>query len=197
MPTEEVAMFATIATTQHSIRTRPYSRRTIAILATTAIAAWTTSVAIGSMLTVDPVMHRLAVIAHILSLVGTFGAILLVDWVGFLWLIGRRRLNETSRLESAAMPLIWGGLAGLLLTGALMHPDTGSPLTLVKLAAVLVLMLNGILLIPLMRRLHLLPTTTRFQDVSPGQRAHLLLGLSISQTCWWTTIVVGFINSST
>ncbi|TFB69593.1 hypothetical protein E3O06_14780 [Cryobacterium glaciale] len=60
----------------------------------------------------------------------------------------------------------------------------------------LVLMLNGILLIPLMRRLHLMPTTTRFQDLRAGQRAHLLLGLTISQTCWWTTIVVGFINSS-
>jgi hypothetical protein len=70
-----------------------------------------------------------------------------------------------------------------------------NPITDVKLAAVLVLSLNGIMLIPLMRRLaHLAPNAT-FQDLTVGQRVHLLLCMVISQACWWTAIIIGFINA--
>ncbi|MFP5316538.1 MAG: hypothetical protein ACLGHS_14340, partial [Actinomycetes bacterium] len=71
-----------------------------------------------------------------------------------------------------------------------------SPLTIIKVSAVLVLMLNGILLIPCMRRLNSMPAGTKFGDVPPGMRVHLLICLTISQTCWWTAMVVGFINST-
>jgi hypothetical protein len=33
-----------------------------------------------------------------------------------------------------------------------------------------------------------------FQDLTVGQRVHLLLCLVISQACWWTAIIIGFIN---
>jgi len=179
-----------------AVLTHTYSRPTVAVIALAATGAWAASVAVGATLTVNPLTHQIALIAHVLSLVGTFGAVLLVDWVGFLWLVGRRRLNETSRLESAAMPLIWGGLGGLLVSGALMNPNITSPITLVKLAAVLILMLNGIFLIPLMRKLHQMPPETRFADIDPGKRFHLVSCMLVSQACWWTTIVVGFINAS-
>ncbi|WP_299166546.1 hypothetical protein [uncultured Arthrobacter sp.] len=94
------------------------------------------------------------------------------------------------------MPIIWGGLAGLLVTGALINPAMDNPLTVIKVSAVLVLMLNGILLIPCMRRLNSMPAGTRFGDVPGGMRVHLLICLALSQTCWWTAMVVGFINSS-
>ena len=41
-----------------------------------------------------------------------------------------------------ATPLIWGGLAGLLATGAFLSPHLENPMTDVKLGAVLVLSLN-------------------------------------------------------
>ncbi|WP_258061009.1 FTR1 family protein [Arthrobacter sp. 4R501] len=44
-----------------------------------------------------------------------------------------------------------GGLAGLLITGALIHPDITSPATQLKMCCVLGLMLNGISLVPVMR----------------------------------------------
>jgi hypothetical protein len=51
------------------------------------------------------------------------------------------------------------------------------------------------MLIPLMRRLARLPPDASFKDLTAGQRIHLLLGLVISQLCWWTAIVIGFINA--
>jgi hypothetical protein len=173
-----------------------YSPPRIALYAVAATAAWILSVSIGAVLRVDPGVEKIALVAHTISLVAAFGAVLLVDWVGFLWLISRRRLHETSRIESAALPIIWGGLAGLLVTGALINPDMQSPLTIAKVSAVLVLMLNGILLIPCMRRLNSMPAGTTFGDVPPAMRVHLLICLAISQGCWWTAMVVGFINSS-
>lgn len=178
-----------------SLRTT-YSPPRIALMAAGVTAAWILSVSLGAVLRVDPGVAKIALIAHTISLVAAFGAVLLVDWVGFLWLISRRKLVETSRIESAAMPIIWGGLAGLLVTGALINPDMESPLTIIKVSAVLVLMLNGILLIPCMRRLNSMPAGTKFGDVPPGMRVHLLICLAISQTCWWTAMVVGFINST-
>jgi hypothetical protein len=171
------------------------SRRLVGILCVIAAAAWVLAVAAGLSVTVEGPARVLSLAVHILAMVLAFGAILLVDWHGFLWLIGRRELAETIRLDGAAGPLIWSGTAILLLTGALLSPDVSNPWTLVKLAAVLVLMLNGIMLIPLMRRLVVMPPTTTFAALPLGQRIHMLLCLGISQTCWWAAIVIGFVNA--
>lgn len=164
-------------------------------LSLAAAAAWGTSVAVGHAFTFDHGIHRLALSAHVLAMVLAFGSVIVVDWVGFLWLIGKRRLHDTSRLESAAAPLIWIGLAGLLITGALIHPDITSTATQLKMCCVLGLMLNGISLIPVMRSLHLLPEGTMFKELSGNIRARLLLALVLSQAFWWTAIIVGFANS--
>ena len=103
-------------------------------------------------------IHRIALAAHILALVLSFGAILVLDWVGLLWLLGRRDVHDTRRLESAAQPLIWAGLAILLISGAMLHPDLSSPPTQVKLVSILI--------------------------------------LCISQACWWTSVLVGLLNST-
>ena len=171
------------------------SRRLVAILCLGAAAAWTLAVVTGTYITAQGALRVLAVASHILAMVVAFGAILLVDWHGFLWLIGRRELAETIRLDGAAGPLIWSGTAVLLFSGALLSPDLSNPLTVVKLAAVLVLMLNGIKLIPLMRRLVVMPPTTTFAALPIGQRIHMLLCLGISQLCWWSAIVIGFVNA--
>ncbi|OOP64969.1 hypothetical protein BMF89_00785 [Arthrobacter sp. SRS-W-1-2016] len=172
------------------------TRRLVVILSISAAAAWLASVLMVATTHVVGVIHTYALIAHILAMVVSFGAILLVDWHGFLWLIGRRGLAETLRLDGAATPLIWGGLAGLLGSGVFLDARLSSPLTDVKLLAVLVLTLNGIMLIPLMRRLAHLPPSASFLDLTQGQRFHMLSCLAISQLCWWTAIVIGFINAA-
>jgi hypothetical protein len=82
----------------------------------------------------------------------------------------------------------------MLATGVFLNPHLTNPMTDVKLAAVLVLSLNGIMLIPLMRRLARLPSDASFADLTVGQRIHMMLCLVISQVCWWTAIIIGFIN---
>jgi hypothetical protein len=164
-------------------------------LSAAAAAAWLLSVTLSTAVHADTFVHHVAVVLHVLSMVVAFGAVILVDWHGFLWLIGRRDLAETIRLDGAATPLIWGGLAGMLATGVFLNPHLNNPMTDLKLAAVLVLSLNGIMLIPLMRRLARLTPDASFKDLAVGQRVHLLLCLVISQLCWWTAIVIGFINA--
>lgn len=84
----------------------------------------------------------------------------------------------------------------MLATGVFLSPHLDSPMTEVKLAAVLALSLNGIMLIPLMRRLARLPGKAKFTDLSTGQRVHLMSCLVVSQLCWWTAIIIGFINAA-
>ena len=171
------------------------TRRLVFALSAAATAAWLLSVTLSTAVHVDSFVHNIAVVLHVMCMVAAFGAIIVLDWHGFLWLIGRRKLAETIRLDGAATPLIWGGLAGMLATGVLLTPRLSNPMTDVKLAAVLVLSLNGIMLIPLMRRLARLPDDASFTDLTVGQRTHLLLCLVISQACWWTAITIGFINA--
>ena len=159
-------------------------------------AAWLASVLVGGFLDPGAVVHRIALAAHILALVLSFGAILVLDWVGLLWLLGRRDVHDTRRLESAAQPLIWGGLAILLISGALLHPDLSSPPTQIKLVSILVLMLNGLVLTRTVKQLHLLPPATLFTAMAAGLRARLLAALCISQACWWTSVLVGLLNST-
>ena len=169
------------------------TRRLVFALCLAAVVAWLLSVTLSTTVHADTFVHNIAVVLHVLSLVA-FGAIILVDWHGFLWLLGRRELAEIIRLDGAATPLIWGGLAGLLATGVFLNPHLNNPMTDIKLGAVLVVSLNGIMLIPLMRRLARLQSPTAFEDLSAGQRGHLVSCLLISQLCWWTAIIIGFIN---
>lgn len=170
------------------------TRRLVIVLCAVAAGAWLLSVLLSAEVHVDSFAFNVAVVMHVLALVVAFGAIILVDWHGFLWLIGRRELGEIIRLDGAATPLIWGGLGGLLATGVFLSPHLYNPMTDVKLAAVLVLSLNGIMLIPLMRRLARLPAAAAFTDLTVGQRVHMMSCLAISQLCWWTAIIIGFIN---
>ncbi|WP_427133509.1 hypothetical protein [Pseudarthrobacter sp. S9] len=166
------------------------------LLALLCSAAWLASVLVGGFLDCGPDLHRIALACHILALVLSFGAILVLDWVGLLWLLGRRDVHDTRRLESAAQPLIWGGLALLLVSGAMMRPDLSSPLTPVKLLCVLVLILNGLALAQAMKQLHFLPPRTLFTKMATRLRVRLLVALCISQTCWWTSVLVGLLNST-
>nr|WP_254703388.1 hypothetical protein [Pseudarthrobacter sp. C4D7] len=167
----------------------------VVALSTGAVLAWLLSVTFSALVNVGDDVHNVDLAVHDLFLVVAFGAIILVDWHGFLWLIGRRKLGEIIRLDAAATPLIWGGLAGLLATGVFLSPHLDNPMTEFKLGAVLVLSLNGIMLIPLMRRLARLPAEARFTDLTRGQRLHMVACLAVSQLCWWTAIIIGFINA--
>ncbi len=172
------------------------SRARRAALACLCLAGWSASVWVGHHLDGGQEVHRIGLAVHILALVVSFGTILVIDWIGLLWLLGKREIHEPGRLESGAKPLIWGGLAMLLASGAFINPDLGSMATRVKLVCVLVLMLNGLAIAPLMHRLLAMPVTTRFGDVARGLRTRLVIALAVSQACWWTAVLIGLLNST-
>lgn len=158
--------------------------------------AWTDSLLVGYTFDFGPDIQRIGLAVHILSLVAAFGAILVVDWLGLLWLLGKTPLQAAATLESAAKPLIWGGLALLLLSGALIRPDPGSPLTWVKLVCVLVLMLNGVFMHPVLRQLFTQAPGTRYVGLGRRLKIRLMVTAGISQACWWTAVLIGLVNST-
>ena len=159
-------------------------------------AGWAASLLVGHYVECGPELHRIGLAVHILALVLSFGTILVVDWLGLLWLLGKVQMHESGKLEAAAKPLIWGGLALLLVSGALIDPDLTNPVTVIKLACVLVLMLNGLSIAPAMHQLLALPAHTRFGELGRRLRLRLMVALSISQACWWTAVLIGLINST-
>lgn len=157
------------------------------------VAVWAGAVWASGHLTVDPILHTVALFGHLAALVVGFGAVLVIDYHGLLWLTGRRTLPEVLDLAASLHPPVWAGTAGLVVTGVFLGPDLQSPLTQVKLLAVLVIALNGLAATLLSHRLA--PS-----DGSSPRRAALLAGgatAGLSQLGWWTALVVGFVNSRT
>lgn len=168
----------------------------LVLLGVLCTAGWLASVLVGHFVDCGPELHRIGLAVHILALVLSFGTILVVDWLGLLWLMGKVHMHESPKLEAAAKPLIWGGLALLLVSGALIQPDLTNPVTAVKLGSVLILMLNGLSIAPMMHKLFALPPETRFGELAHRLRLRLLIALSISQACWWTAALIGLVNST-
>jgi hypothetical protein len=137
-------------------------------LGATGVAGVLASVLVGHYEDCGLELHRIGLAVHILALVLSFGTILVVDWLGLLWLLGKVEMHASGKLEAAAKPLIWGGLALLLVSGALIDPDLTSPVTVIKLVSVLILMLNGLSIAPAMHRLLALPPRTRFSELTPN-----------------------------
>jgi len=109
--------------------------------------AWGASASVSALVSPSEALGQVALSLHVLALAVGFGAVIVVDWHALLWLMGARGLRESARLAAAARPLIWLGLAGLLVSGAMLEPDLGSGLTWVKLSCVLVIALNGVSMI--------------------------------------------------
>ncbi|MDQ0620011.1 hypothetical protein [Arthrobacter globiformis] len=181
-----------------ALRTPTSRKQTVRLflLGVLCTAGWLASLLAGHFAEFGPELHRIGLAAHILALVLSFGTILVVDWLGLLWLMGKVHMHESPKLEAAAKPLIWGGLALLLASGALIQPDITNPVTAVKLGCVLVLMLNGLSIAPAMHKMFALPRETRFSELGRRLRLRLLIALSISQACWWTAVLIGLVNST-
>ena len=161
------------------------------------VVAFVAAVVLSRLVPEDYPLRPLVAALHVMSLVASFGAVLLVDWHGLLWLAGRRALTESTRLAAAASPIIWAGLGGLFVTGTLLRPDIGSPLTLVKLALVLAVCVNGAAMAPVRLKLAELSADASPVDVPEREWRRMMLATTVSQIGWWGAVVIGFVNSST
>jgi hypothetical protein len=153
-------------------------------------AGWAAVVVVAPQVQASEDVHTVALFAHLSSLLLGFGAVLLVDWFGLLWLLRRRTLGDVLRTAKGAHVPTWLGFTGLLVSGALLAP-AASPLTSIKLMAVLAVGLNGVFAGRLLTRL------SRYQDRELPMSLLIRAGLAttLSQGAWWTAVVIGYLNS--
>lgn len=133
------------------------------------------------------IVHEGACFAHLAFLVVGFGAVLTVDWIALLWVLGRRDLLDVLRAAENVHVPIWVGYAGLVATGILLEPDLSSPLTQFKIALVLLIGWNGVGAMVLRRAL----------STGSGIRGYLLISgfsAAASQLGWWGAMLIGFLN---
>lgn len=163
---------------------------------TIATLLWMAAVAVASNLTVSDAIHRAALFVHLASLVAGFGAVLVSDFYGVLWLTGRRRLGHLLSLHHAIGPMIWLGLIGLVGSGVLLSPNPTIPRTALKMVLVLIATLNGIAAGRQVDRLTQIPPSAGPHEVPRSLVATTMVAGGISQACWWGATLVGFLSTT-
>ena len=138
----------------------------------------------------DRTLHQVALFVHLASLVVGFGAVLAVDWVALLWILHRRTLSDVLLTAGNAHVPAWLGYSGLILSGLLLEPELSNPLTQAKIALVVVIGWNGVVVSLIHRHLSRLTSS-----VMPRRRL-LACACSgtVSQVGWWGAMLLGFLN---
>jgi hypothetical protein len=144
-----------------------------------------------------PHVTRVALFIHLVSMAVGFGAVIVIDVYGILWLLGQRNLAELVDLDTAAHTVIAIGVGGLLASGIALQPDLGTPLAWFKMLLVLALMLNGLAAQRMLVRLRkTLPPTTRGASIPWAAFQRGLAAAMVSQASWWGAIAIGFITNA-
>ncbi len=173
------------------------ARVRLALEVAAVVAVWAGTVVVLTAITIEhPVLHNVAHLGHLVSLAVGFGGVVVVDTYGLLWLAGRRSAAEVGRLAMTGHWLVLGGLTGLLVTGAMLHPDLSRLLPRIKMLLVLVVMLNGLNAHRLGRRLPGLPPHVRGGDIPWWFVPRGLVSALVSQVGWWGAIAIGFATSA-
>lgn len=160
----------------------PYVAAGLTLTGLGAASVWT-----AGHLAPDRTLHDVALFAHLACLVVGFGAVLTVDWVAILWVVGRVELLDVLRQAGGVHVPIWAGFGGLVLSGVVLEPDVTSPVTQAKLGLVLLIGWNGLFAMWLHSRLSADPGRFRL-----GVSA---VTASLSQLGWWGAMVIGFVNA--
>ena len=161
-------------------------------------AAWGLSVAAAAAVPLQaPAVTRAALFVHLMSMAAGFGAVIMVDVYGLLWLAGRRTVTELGDLARAAHLIISLGTGGLLASGIALRPDLGSGLARSKLLLVLICMLNGTAAQRMLARLKTdLPAEARGARIPWAVFQRVMAAALVSQATWWGAILIGFVTSA-
>lgn len=132
---------------------------------------------------------------HLISLCVGFGAVVVIDSFGLLWLLKIKNISLSliTKVANVTQMLIWLGFTGLVASGIPMlvlkgHVDN---LTKVKLFLVVMVGLNGIFLHFIKRMFEKLQDENNIPKV---MMFRMSLASTISQTGWWGAIVIGFVH---
>jgi len=142
-----------------------------------ALLGWGAIVVSAAVLPVQGLSLRpAALFVHLVFVPVGFGAVMMMNVYTVLWRMGRQSMPGVLALTSVAHRVMAAGLAGLTASGIALDPDLQSPLMRVKLALLLILMLNAVRAQQSTRRL-----------VAP---------IVVSQITWWGTIGIGFLTTT-
>jgi hypothetical protein len=162
------------------------------------VLGWVAAVLVAESLDPGAQTHSIALFVHLASLVAGFGAVMVIDWTGLLWVCGRRTFLDVTRTADALHLMIWLGLAGLTVSGILLRPDACVTLTRIKLALVLVIAINGLYAHTLAPQLVALGEQSPLAVLSQRSSAALMhragAAAMVSQAAWWASMAIGFHN---
>jgi hypothetical protein len=129
--------------------------------------------------------------AHIASLILAFGAVLVVDVFGLLWIVRKKTQSEVFRVAGVTQTLIWIGWFGLVATGVPLLVIMGlvDQLTWLKLFLVALIGLNGLFLERIKKAAEKVP-----DSAAPPARLIFRMGFAavVSQFAWWSVTLIGF-----
>ncbi len=183
-----------VTTTIRQKQARRRRGRAVAYAAVTV--AWALTVWLSAIVAPPDWLHGAALFVHLASLVVGLGAVLMIEWHALLWATGWSSVRELRQADRTMILPVWAGLVGLLASGALLEPDLTATATQVKLVAVLVLSLNGVALTRWTSGLGRLPANARFRSLPRRARVWFAASAVVSQTAWWTAVVVGLLNAT-
>lgn len=151
-----------------------------------AIAVWTSTLVRPS-----PLLHDVALFAHLGFVILGFGTVLVADYFFLLWVLGRSTFVEAVGHTARLHPLIWAGLAGLVASGMLLQPDLAVGTTVLKLGLVAALAVNGVQATALSKRMSAL-------DADPPRGLLVWGGITsaVSQLCWWGAVFIGYLTAN-
>ncbi len=139
----------------------------------------------------DTTLFFVVLFGHLASLVLAFGAVLVVDVFGLLWMVRRKTLSEVFRVAGVTQALIWIGWFGLVATGIplLIMKGLVDQLTLLKLFLVAMVGLNGLFLDRIKKAGEKVPDGT---TPPAGLIFRMGLATAVSQLGWWGATIIGF-----
>jgi len=137
--------------------------------------------------------HVLAFI-HLISLIMGFGAVIVIDTFGLLWVMNKIKLQTVNQTANITQRLIWIGWLGLVITGTILVLMRGSisNITMVKVFFVAMLGVNGIFLHLIKKNFDKLKD---LENIPAIYKFRIALTSVISQLGWWGAIVIGFLNT--
>jgi hypothetical protein len=133
---------------------------------------------------------------HLIGLVIGFGAVIVIDTFGLLWVVKLWNvdLKLVRRVAEITQRLIWLGFVLLVATGIpmLVMKGTVSDLTKIKLFLVLMVGFNGVFLHFIKKSLDALGEAV--ENVPSKIVFRITLASTISQLGWWGATLIGFLN---
>ncbi len=138
-------------------------------------------------------LFYIALFVHLVSLITGFGAVIVIDMFGLLWMGRRVSMMLVNQVADITQRLVWLGWGGLVVSGTVLITLKGyvDNLTMIKLFFVAMLGVNGYLL---HRIKHSMRGHAENQPMSRELMFRIGFSSFLSQLGWWGALTIGFLH---